>query len=174
MNLYFRLIRILLQSMFVRRISIRDLGSINYRVWPFDCDINLHLTNSRYLGLCDLARINFMSEAGILGLLVRRAWLPVVQAQEITYFKPLAPWKKFTVTTALSWWDEKYWYIEHRFLVGEKVHALVHVRGVFKRGRDIIPSSQLVALTGESDVPPEKPESVGLWQQMLDEKKNRD
>ena len=171
MNLYFRLIRVLIGSLFASQRQVLDTSMIDYRVWPLDCDINLHLTNSRYFALCDLARTYFMGELGILFKMVKRNWLPVAQAQEISYFKPVNPFQRFTVTTRLSHWDEKYWYIEHRFLAKDKLCAQVQVRGLFIQGRNIVPMHDVLALLGDNTESPEKPETVSQWQSLIEAKK---
>lgn len=135
MNLYFRLLLILLRSKFV----LLDESHIEYRVWPLNCDVNLHLTNTRYFSLCDLSRIYYMAQVGVLFELVRRNWLPVAQAQEVSYYKPINPFKKFEISTRLTHWDDKYWYTEHKFLSAGKLCALLQVRGVFVHGKKVLP-----------------------------------
>lgn len=172
MNLYFRLIRILFKSWFADRIEVLDDCRLAYRVWPFDTDINLHLTNSRYFALCDLARIYFMGQVGILFEAIDRRWLPVVQAQEVTYYKGIKPFRKFEVITRMRYWDDKYWYIEHQFVTGDTLCARLLVRGVFRHGRDKIPMADMTALTGQDIQSPEEAEDIRAWHALLDSKKN--
>jgi len=65
-NLYLRLLRLLLLLPFVRRRSLLDAGRIAFRVWPNDCDINLHLNNGRYLTFMDLGRLQLLAQIGLL------------------------------------------------------------------------------------------------------------
>ena len=102
MNLYFRLMLVLLKSLFASRAEVLDASRTSFRVWPFDCDINLHLTNARYFALCDLSRIYYMGQVGVLIKAIKRKWLPVVQAQEISYFKPINPFQRFDVLSRLA------------------------------------------------------------------------
>lgn len=171
MNLYFRLLLILFKSKFAKRVGVLDTGSTWFRVWPLDCDINLHLTNARYFSFCDLSRIYFMGQTGILFKMIKRKWLPIAQSQEITYLKAIQPFQKVEVQTRLSYWDSKYWYIEHKFMVGDQLCAVLQVRGVFVHGRNKIPTADLLALTGEDFEVPNKPAKVEQWQKMNDVKK---
>lgn len=172
MNLYFRLLRILVKCLFAKRVAVLEGSRIRYRAWPFDCDINLHLTNARYFALCDLARTYYLGQVGVLGKMVRRNWLPVVQSQVISYIKPINPLQRFEVTTELSHWDEKYWYVVHKFFVGDKLCAVLQVRGVIINGRKVIPMSDVVALTGEDVASPPRTGSIEHWQDLLESKKS--
>jgi len=172
MNLYFRLIRVLLKCLFASRVNVLQASRIRYRAWPFDCDINLHLTNARYFALCDLARTYYLGQVGVLLKMVRRNWLPVVQSQVISYIKPINPLQRFEVTTELSHWDEKYWYVVHKFFVGEQLCAVLQVRGVIINGRKVIPMSDVVALTGEGVASPPRTRSIEHWQELLESKKS--
>ena len=173
MNLYFRLIMIFFMSLFARRKKILEGGHSYYRVWPFDCDINLHLTNARYFSLCDLSRIAYMGQVGILFKMIKRNWLPVVQAQEISYLKPINPFQRFEISTRFTYWDEKYWYIEHKFLREDRLCAVLQVRGVFVHGKRIVPISEVLELVGEDIVSPDQTEAVVQWRKLLESKKDQ-
>jgi len=41
-NLYLRLLKVLLLFVFVRRKGLFEAGCVTFRVWPNDCDLNLH------------------------------------------------------------------------------------------------------------------------------------
>ena len=108
-----------------------------------------------------------MGQTGILFKAIKRKWLPIVQAQEVRYFKAINPFQRFDVVTRITYWDDKYWYSEHRFMVGDKLCAILQVRGVFVHGRDVIPMSELLALTGKDIEPPEKPENIESWHNLI-------
>lgn len=104
--------------------------------------------------------------------MLKRKWLPVVQAQEISYFKPINPLQKFDVTTRLSHWDDKYWYIEHRFIAAKKLCAVQQVRGVFVEGKRIVPIPDVLALLDEEIAVPEKAADLAHWQVLIDIKRS--
>ncbi len=167
MNLYFRLLLILLKSISARKIGVLDESRSWFRVWPLDCDINLHLTNARYFALCDLARIYYMGQVGVLFAMIKRKWMPIAQAQEISYFRPIRPFQQFEVLTRFIFWDDKYWYTEHRFLADKKLCALAQVRGVFMHGKKVLPMRDVLELAEENVETPEKPVNVENWQRLL-------
>lgn len=171
MNLYFRLLLVLFKCLFASCIRVLDESRLIFRVWPFDCDINFHLTNARYLALCDLSRIYYMGQVGVLAKLLKRKWLPVVQSQEISYFKSINPFQRIEVLTSLTYWNDKYWYTEHKFIAADRVCAVVQVRGVFMHGRKVVSMHDVVALTDEDVKVPDKPKNVESWQKLIMTKK---
>lgn len=172
MNLYLRLILTLIKIRFAQKIDILEESRLEFRAWPWDCDINFHMTNSRYLALADLGRIFQLGQAGLLWKMLRRKWFPVIQAQDFSFFRPIDPLKRFTLTTKLIYWDEKYWYAEHRFLVENELCAILQTRGVIVRGRQKVPLDKVLSMLGTEVSAPPKPDVIRYWQTMIDAKKN--
>jgi len=174
MNLYFRLIWLFLWRIrHGNRIGFLGTSRINYRVLPLDCDINLHLTNSRYPAFMDLARTYMIAEMGLLKQFLKNKWLPIVNAAEFTYIREIKPFEPFTVASKIVGWDEKYFYIEQRFVTARGLHGIAHVRGVFVcRGKQV-PIEQVVAAAGYTEAAPEMPAEVVKWKQFLQLKKQR-
>jgi hypothetical protein len=54
MNLYFRMLIIFLKIWSGHRKRWSDESVVNFRAWPMDCDVNFHLTGSRYIAIADL------------------------------------------------------------------------------------------------------------------------
>ena len=69
MNLYFRIILVLIKSFFAKKISPLTSSTLSFRALPFDCDINLHLTNARYLSFMDLGRTYYVGQLKMIGKL---------------------------------------------------------------------------------------------------------
>lgn len=148
MNLIFRLIRQLITSRFRPRQGVLDPAVLRMRVWPTDLDINLHLTNSRYLALMDLGRIELLLRIGVMGKVLKRRWLPVISIATLRFRREIGPFERFTLHTRLLGWDEKWFYMEQRFETGRGVAAVGIVKGLFRGPKGNVPSQQLVALTG--------------------------
>lgn len=66
MNLYLRLIGVIVGSIFKPKITFTGGHAISLRIWPNDLDMNNHLNNGRYLTLLDLASISLFLRSGIL------------------------------------------------------------------------------------------------------------
>jgi acyl-CoA thioesterase FadM len=174
MNLYFRLIWLFIWRMrHCNRIGFLDTSRIRYRALPSDCDINLHLTNSRYPAFMDLARTYMLAQMGLLKRFLALKWMPIVNAAEFTYIKDIKPLQCFDIETRLVGWDEKYFYIEQRFVSDRGLHCIVHVRGVFVCKRKQVPIANLVTEAGFTDAAPELPPEVVKWKEFLQLKKER-
>ena len=95
MNLYLRLLLLLLRFPWVTQAGVLTESRLTFHVLPTDCDINLHLTNGRYLTFMDLGRIHLMRQSRVLTYIVRNRWMPVLAGVEISYLREVPPFKKF-------------------------------------------------------------------------------
>lgn len=165
-NMYFRLLMLLIRLRFMPKVGFFDAVTMPMRAWLTDIDLNLHVNNSRYLGMMDLGRVQLMGQMGLLGQLFRRKWTPIAQAVDIRYIRDIKPFARFTLETQLLGWDDKYWYIEQRFVSDKTIHAVAFVRGLFLHGHHKVPITQLADLAGVSHQSPPLPEVVQRWRAM--------
>jgi len=175
MNLYFRLLLLFYR---IKRNKLYqpllEEVEINYRALPSDCDINLHLTNSRYLAFMDLARTWMTERLGLFPVVMKNRWFPIVNATAITYIRDIKPFQEFTVATQLVGWDHKYFYIKQTFKSERGLHAVAYVRGVFKKKGGIVTVEELLEAAGFEGEAPELHEEIVHWKEMLECKKQRD
>jgi acyl-CoA thioesterase FadM len=173
MNLYFRLLLLLWR---IRKNNltqpILSPVDIDFKVMPSDCDINLHLTNSRYLAFMDLARTWMTERMGLFDVVMKRRWFPIVNATAITHIRDIKPFQQFTVTTQLVGWDQKYFYIEHKFHSDRGLHAIAFVRGVFRHKKGIVTIEEMLKVVGYKGEIPAMSEEIVHWKAMLEAKKN--
>lgn len=173
MNLMFRLLWMLLRLVLKpQALTLTEPFRRPFRVWPTDCDFNLHLTNSRYFALIDLARIEQLARLKVLGPLLKKRWQPMLSATEITFIRPLPPLCRFDLVTRILAWDEKYFYFEQRFETPGTVHAVCLGRAAFVQGRELVSPARIVALAGHSGEAPACPPVIDAWRLLLNEKKN--
>lgn len=158
MNLWFRLLILMLRLRRQPPMDLLDQVQQDMRVLPNDLDAFGHMNNGRYLTLMDLGRLVIMERTGLLRAARQNDWLPLVRGIEIEYLKPLLPWRRFTLHTRLISWDRKWLYLEQRFTAGDTLHARAHIRGLL-RGRDgNVPTAELLKAVGAGDhEPPEPP-----------------
>ena len=124
MNLIFRMVGLLLASLFKPRLPhIKPVNELSMRVLPNDLDINLHMNNGRYLTICDLTRVDMFIRTGLARTMLKEEWIPVVAEHTMTYKKPLKPFQKYLVTMAVTGWDDRTFDMVHTFLVGDRVMA---------------------------------------------------
>ncbi len=173
MNLYFRILWMILRLWFQPcRAELTESFRRPFLVLPTDCDFNLHLTNGRYFSLLDVARIEHLARMKLLGPLLRRRWLPVLNATEITFIRPLPPLRRFDITTRIVTWDEKYLYLEQHFETPGTLHAVSLARAAFLHRGELVPPSAVAALAGHDGESPPCSAIVNGWQSLLGDKKD--
>lgn len=172
MNLYFRLLWMLLRlRLWPGTASFTEPFRRPFRVLPSDCDFNLHLTNGRYFSLIDVARVEQLARLKLIGPLLKKRWLPFLNASEITFIRPLPPLKQFDIVTRIVTWDEKYLYLEQRFETPGTLHAVSLGRAAFVHRGALVPPAQVAALAGYSGEAPASPAVIDGWHVLLKEKK---
>jgi acyl-CoA thioesterase FadM len=171
MNLYFRMVIVFFKIWLGHKKSWEEESILSFRVYPFDCDINFHLTSARYVGFADLGRIHLMGQMGVFQSFFKRRWFPFASGIEITYIRPIKPFQKLKVRSKVTSWDEKYIYVEHCFEADNKVMAIAIVRGVFVKDRNIVPMNDIVSLGGADPFSPPPSKTMDQWKELLKVKK---
>ena len=140
MNLIFRMLYVIIRSLFCERIEAGKLVSeLSLRVLPNDIDINFHMNNGRYLTICDLNRVDVFARSGLLKAMFKRNWIPVIAEHTMTYKKPLNIFTRYVVKLEVTHWDEKYFYMKHVFSQGERIMASGASKGcVYARGVGVV------------------------------------
>ena len=171
MNLYLRLLILLVRLIGLARTGPFAESRVGFRVLPTDCDVNLHMNNGRYLSFMDLGRLHLVAQIGLLGIILSRRWGAALAAAEINFIRPLAPLQKFELVTRLVTWDEKYAYMEQRFESGGVLCAHAFAKGLFlERNRRVAPP-EVAAVLGITVAPPPMPEELRIWAELGDVKK---
>ncbi|MGD8498138.1 MAG: thioesterase family protein [Chromatiales bacterium] len=174
MNLLFRLLRILFGAPFRARVGLLDETGLRMRVWPTDLDGNLHLTNSRYLSMMDLGRMNLMARSGALGPMLRWRWRPLVGSVVLRFRRSLPAFRRFSLKTRLLCWDDKWLYLEQRFESDGDVIAIGLAKGLFRGpGGNVAPGELLTALGYADTVSPDPDEPIRAWTRMEDDLSHR-
>lgn len=137
MNLIFRMIYLLIHSFFKPSLPIEyPSNRLSLRVLPNDIDINMHMNNGRYLTICDLSRVDMFIRTGLAKTMQQSKWIPVIAEHTMTYKKSLKMMQKYEVEMNITHWDEKFFYMEHRFVVADRIVAQGRSKGcvVSKQG----------------------------------------
>ena len=168
MNILLRFFWVLISSFF--KPAITDVLSpqrLRFRVFPNDLDFNMHMTNSRYLAVMDLGRVDFILRTRLFQEMKKQNAIPVLSTAKMRYRIQLAPFQKYDLETRMVCWDEKWIYIEHRFVISKgpkagAVAAIGLVKGVFyDRGtKETVPTARLLEVTGLKQESPEFPDYV--------------
>lgn len=157
MNLFLRLIWLLITSPRRDRIGLMDDCELSLRVLPTDLDINMHLTNARYLSVMDLGRLELILRVGMFKQLMQRRWLPVVACAKLNFYRQIRPFSRYTLITRVIGWDEKWFYIEQRFEVDQEPVAVGTIKGLFRGGKRNIPTNEILKLIYYQGDSPELP-----------------
>ncbi len=164
MNLFLRLLLLLVTSRFRPRCDV--LGPVRKRfiVWPPDLDVLLHVNNGVYLSMLDVARVDLMLRSGTAPTLRRHGFYPVVAAETIRFRRSLQLFQTFEIETAIIGWDDKAFIIEHRFWRAEELVAEAVVRARFLRRKGgTVSSRELLETLGRGTESPPLPEWIEAW-----------
>lgn len=116
MNLYVRLLRVLLAAVLKPRVFYTQVIECGFRVWPHDIDLFGHMNNGRYLQIMDVARMDWMIRTGVAGTIRRNRWAPLLGGGFIRFRHSLHFLQPFRVSTRLLGWDHRWFFLEHVFL----------------------------------------------------------
>jgi len=164
MNLYFRLLKLLLlRFLWPKSMGLLGVSTVPGRVWPNDLDNNFHMNNGRYLTLMDLGRLDIILNGGLLGLCLRKRWFPVVGALKILFLRPLKPFQRFELKTRIIGWDTKWLYIEQSFEAEGQLCAKAHLQGLFKGPEGKIETRELLKAAGMKKKSPRLPADLKNW-----------
>lgn len=175
MNRLLRLLWLALRSRAVQRCSALGPCRTRLRVWPNDLDLFLHVNNGVYFSLCDLGRVDLMLRSGSLGVVSGRRRIFMVAAETIQLHRPLGVFQRFDIHTRVIGWDEKAFFVEHRFSVAsgavgagdasrDETVALCAVEGrVFDRKLGLIRPGDILERLDITGPSPPLPEWVQRW-----------
>lgn len=158
-----RLGSVLVQGLGKEPIAPTDEAVLTLRAWPGDVDIYVHVNNGRYLTLMDFGRFHHAIRTGLMGVMLRNRWRPILGAATVRYRKEILPLERFELRSRLAAWDEKWFYYVQRFVRRGEVCAEGMVRGVLKQGRKTVPPAELCRAVGHSGLSPEPEGALAGW-----------
>ena len=163
MNLWFRLILILLSGSLAERVAWNAVTTVHFRVWPSDLDINLHMTNSRYLALMDLGRMNLLMQSGLWKFIRQEKLAPVIAGSLVRFRRPLKLFERITLTTQVIGWDAKWMFIEHRLERRGELACQAIVKGGFVGKTGIVSPAVIAKGLGQEATSPPLPAWIAGW-----------
>ncbi len=161
MNLWLRLLGLLLFRQ-RRPVDLMATTRIRLRVWPNDLDLNFHVNNGRYLTLADLGRIDWFLRTGLLRRARQEKALPIVGDAMAKFRRDLRVFQRFEIHTRLLGWDDRWGFLEHRFVRGGRVLGVVIARGLFRGPDGTLRPQELMAAGARGGSPP-LPEWLLHW-----------
>lgn len=150
MSLYVRMLCVLIVALFKPRLPAGVTScSLSMVVLPNDLDVNLHMNNGRFLTICDLNRVDLFIRTGLLTVMRRRRWTPIVAEHTMIYRKPLRLFDRYIVSLELVGWDEKYFNMRHSFFRRGTLIAEGTSKGCVRSRDGVIPPLEVIAAIRE-------------------------
>lgn len=163
-NLWFRLIWMLLTVRWRTRAGALDTTRLRMTVLPNDLDFNGHVNNGRYLTLADVARMDYVLRTGAAKVALALRARPIVGDAMAKFRRDLKPFQRYTIETRMLGWDEKWSFVEHRFVRHGRVLGVVLMRGLFLGPDGPLAPAALAAAMRIDPVSPPLPDWVLEWQ----------
>lgn len=156
MNLWLRLLAFLLTSR--RRPALAlpgDASVLDFRVWPHDLDLAMHMNNGRYLTIMDLGRLDILIRSGLWRVILRHRWTPIASGIQIRFSRELRVLDRFRLETRLLAWDDTRVVMEQVFVIASGARkGQVAARALFKGGiydravRSFVPVARMMQEIG--------------------------
>lgn len=164
MNQYIRLIITLIKSLWKPQLKPTTTVKSTFRVWPWDLDALGHMNNGRYLQIMDVARVDWMRQARILDSIVRNRWGALLGGSIIRYSSPLNLFQKYHVETRVVSWDQRWFFLEHKFVcLKGKTIAIANTRAALRKKTGWVHTTEII----EDVIPglrsPSHPPQVKAW-----------
>lgn len=172
MNLLLRVLYVFIAAFFKPKIAdICAPAYLKLVVCPNDLDFNMHMNNGRYLTIMDLGRLDLIVRSGLFQIMMQQKSVPILASASIRYRLSLDPFQTYTLQTQILGWDQKWFYIEQRFIMGSgpkqgEVAAIGLVKGCFfnNQSKSTIPSADVLSAIGHSSPSPLLPPHIIDWQ----------
>ena len=109
------------------RGAVKQEFSFWSRVWLSDVDLFMHMNNCRYYQRCEEGRYHFLMRSGVGALMYKKGHKAGVAGCVVRFRRELKPLQAFQVKTSLAGWDERSFFIEHKFCAPD---GFVHAQGL--------------------------------------------
>jgi len=145
MNLIFRILFVYITSLFKPRLPVgKASNTLTLHVLPNDLDINLHMNDGRYITICDLNRVNLFIRTGLLKVMLKERWMPVIAEHTMTYKKSLGLFDRYTASMEITRWDDKGFHMTHTFTIGGRIAAEGTSIGMIRSQQGVIAPAQVI------------------------------
>lgn len=165
MNLYLRLLWLFIRMHWLpKQVDPLAASTLHMRVMPNDLDIYLHVNNGRYLTLMDLGRMHLIVVSGLLKPLRQHGFAPLLGSIKVHFIRSLRLFDKFTQTTQVVYWDEKWIYIEQKIFKDNELRVVALMKMLFVSKEGKVPPDKIIQLLPNPPTRPPMPLSVLHWQ----------
>jgi acyl-CoA thioesterase FadM len=163
MNLWLRLIRVGIGAQRRSPLGADGESVIRLRVWPHDLDMWGHVNGGRYLTMSDLGRLDFSIRSGLFKIVRRQHWTMPIATAGLQFLRPLRLFQTCELHTRVVGWDNKWWYLETKFVRKGRTVATVVAKAVVRGPDGTITPKRLLELLGGDPEPFPVPEHIRRW-----------
>jgi acyl-CoA thioesterase FadM len=163
MNLYLRLLVIILRALRAPRVGLAEPIDLAFHVLPNDLDINGHMNNARYLSMVDLALVTLFIRSGFAKLSLARSWRPMGGGSIIYFRRGLNLFQRYTLRFTPVGWDEFWNYCRFEFIRNGDTCATGFVKGAAHGRTGLVRSADVYAGLGHPAASPPLPEDLQAW-----------
>jgi acyl-CoA thioesterase FadM len=141
--------------------------SLRFRAIPLiDTDFSRMFTHA-YSMFMGLARWHLLFGSEFRGLALRLKWAPVTTSEVIAYKRSIQAFQSFELKTKIIYWDERRFYVEHLFLVGNQVCVRTLIEGMVRSPQGVLKPGEVFSKTGfTGDVPTVSAEDMAQIQSL--------
>lgn len=152
------LTRVVGRALWERRAAPQDVQATatttRHRVRLADVDLNRHMNQAAYPAVCEMARVSWLFRSGAWPAWEAAGLNPVVARQELVYRRELKPLQAFTIDSRAVGAEGRLLLVDHTILVGDRVHALNHVRLLFVGPEGVLGEEEVRELAAPLRMPP--------------------
>lgn len=145
------------------RLGLFDTHRSRHICWPWDLDPWMEMNNGRTLTLYDLGRLPMMWRAGAMSEMRRQGWGMSVAGASIRYRRRVRVFNRFTMTSRILGWDNRFLYVEQSMWRGGEATSSILCRMAITDENGIVAPAKLAKAMNVPTDSPELPEYVRNW-----------
>lgn len=149
---WIRLIAALLSAKFKKKLIGTETVIKSFRVWITDIDVSV-MNHAAIMTVLETGRLDLMVRSDFFKVASKNKWYFPSQAISIQFYRPLKAFQKAKIYTRISYVDEKWIYVEQKIKRNGKIVAACIVKNTIKKGRDTIPTSEIMKALNIDNVP---------------------
>jgi len=160
---WLRLVFALIRARFKGKISPTETASLSFRVWVTDMDVSV-MNHAALLTVMETGRTDFMVRTNFFKVATKNNWFFPSQAMSVQFYRPMKLFQKAELLTKISFVDEKWIYIQQKIMRKGKEIAACLTKGTIKKGRETVPTSEIMKAMNIQKVPTEKHELIKTYE----------
>ena len=149
---WIRLLIAMLNAKFKKKLTGTETVIKTFRVWITDIDVSV-MNHAAIMTVLETGRLDLMVRSNFFKVATKNNWFFPSQAISIQFYRPLKIFQKAQIHTRISYVDEKWIYVEQKIERKGKIVAACIVKNTIKKGRETIPTSEIMKELKIENVP---------------------